>query len=255
MEGLEWNPDSFTQLFLIGSIAFWVLLLVEFILLYVCVEFEQHILALLSVGVVLLAVHLLGDANLPLWFKNNPWTAAGYVTTYFFAGAVVSLIAWLRYVRITAARRLKHYQKLVESIPSSIEAQKREIISNKGWIKSSKSDVDTARYNKQIEAHEKIILELQKAQAEQKLVGPYLENLWYNECHCKHYDRHDRSYVIEKPNHRNHVSMLITWIAYWPPVLTWMLINDPVRFAAEQIYHSMDRLFAAVTNFAWKDPV
>jgi len=68
----EVNFEKLASLFLVGSAAFWCLLLAELVLLLVSTEFENGILATASLAAFLLALQFAGDAN-PLGLAARKW--------------------------------------------------------------------------------------------------------------------------------------------------------------------------------------
>lgn len=87
------------DLFLIGTMSFWILVLVEFILLLALVEYEKPglgALSLLGVGILL---KVFANVNLLEYVLQFPWQTALGALGYFSIGTVWSIFKWYFFVR------------------------------------------------------------------------------------------------------------------------------------------------------------
>lgn len=86
------------ELFVVGSIGFWILVALEFLILIALTEYEQpgwSFVTLILVGVLL---HFFGNINLLKIAVAHPgWTAIGIVG-YLFVGTIWSVVKWFFYV-------------------------------------------------------------------------------------------------------------------------------------------------------------
>lgn len=66
-------------------------------------------------------------------------------------------------------------------------------------------------------------------------------------------DSFGQSWAITKPLLRDHKSRIVSWIVYWPPVLFWSLLNDPLRRIGRCLYNMMQGIMQRTIDSAWKD--
>lgn len=86
------------ELFVVGSLWFWLLLVVEAIVLIVLLEWDQGAIATLTLVATLLGLQLLGDVNLFGYAIDQPWTVLLGAVGYFVAGAGWTIAKWWFYV-------------------------------------------------------------------------------------------------------------------------------------------------------------
>lgn len=84
--------------FAVGAFWFWMLILVETVVIFACIENEKGILATLSVVGFFSLLWLLGVFNVFGYMAKNPWKSPLYVGGYFVAGALWSVVKWYVYV-------------------------------------------------------------------------------------------------------------------------------------------------------------
>jgi hypothetical protein len=85
-------------IFIVGSMWFWVLLAVEFLILLVLTETERpgwSFLSLLALGVLF---KYFGDFDPFAWVVHNPVALLWYFAAYLVAGTIWSVIKWFFYV-------------------------------------------------------------------------------------------------------------------------------------------------------------
>jgi hypothetical protein len=86
------------QRFMFGSLFFWSIIAVEFVLLTWWVENESPIPAFFSVALLLIVFHLFGDVSIFTYVENNSKDVLRWVVVYAFIGFVWSLLKFYFYV-------------------------------------------------------------------------------------------------------------------------------------------------------------
>ena len=56
-----------------------------------------------------------------------------------------------------------------------------------------------------------------------------------------------------EPVARRHKAVITMWMSYWPLVLVWTVINDPVRKFFRMVYDSLGGMLEAISKSAFKD--
>jgi hypothetical protein len=87
------------QVFLVGSLWFWLLLAVEIILVFVLLEWDQGVIATLTFLATLLLLQFLGDVNLYGYVIQHPLSVAIGAAGYFALGTLWAIAKWWFYVR------------------------------------------------------------------------------------------------------------------------------------------------------------
>jgi|GEM_PF-5566044 len=72
--------------FVFGSIWFWFLVLIEFIILTALVEHEESWWSFLSVVMFIALIHLFGNVNIFAWMKEHPYELLRWITLYAIIG-------------------------------------------------------------------------------------------------------------------------------------------------------------------------
>ena len=67
------------------------------------------------------------------------------------------------------------------------------------------------------------------------------------------FDVFGRRVNITKPLPADFKGRIIAWIIYWPPVLFWTLLNDPLRRLGRRIYDAIAGILKWTSDSAWKD--
>lgn len=65
-------------------------------------------------------------------------------------------------------------------------------------------------------------------------------------------DYHAIKFIFE-PVARQHKAAITMWMTYWPLVLVWTVINDPVRKFFRMMYESVTGLLERISKNAFKD--
>jgi hypothetical protein len=87
------------EIFLVGSLWFWVLLVVETVLVLVLLEWDQGTAATLTFLVTLLLLQFMGDVNICGYVVRHPLTVALGAAGYFALGTLWAFARWWFYVR------------------------------------------------------------------------------------------------------------------------------------------------------------
>lgn len=98
------------ELFVIGTFWFWALLVLEVIILFAFVEYENGVGATISLIIFACCLQWLGDVDLLGFVFGNPLQLFICVASYFFIGAIWGTIKWWIFCR----DRLEEYHELKE---------------------------------------------------------------------------------------------------------------------------------------------
>jgi hypothetical protein len=117
------------EIFLVGGVWFWLLLLAETILLVVLLEWDQGALATLTLLATLLLVQVLGDVNVYGYIIQHPLTMVLGGVGYFVLGTLWAIAKWWFYVReqrvwyneLRAAFLRRHRQEPQAAMPEDLQ--------------------------------------------------------------------------------------------------------------------------------------
>src|SRR3954447_22656276 len=87
------------EVFVVGSLWFWLLLVVETILLSVLVEWDKGAIATATFLITLFLLHFLGDVNIYGYLIRHPWTVVLGAAGYFALGTLWAIAKWWFFVR------------------------------------------------------------------------------------------------------------------------------------------------------------
>src|SRR4051794_35992555 len=88
------------ELFVFGTMWFWALMVIELVVLFAFVEYEQNTLCTLSLLTVGLLLYFFGDGlTWVKWLYVNPIHFGVGTFFYFFTGGMCCLLLWYLYVR------------------------------------------------------------------------------------------------------------------------------------------------------------
>jgi hypothetical protein len=90
---------SLPEIFLVGSLWFWLLLIAETILVFILLEWDKGTIATLTFLATLLLLQFLGDVNVYGYVVQHPLTVILGATGYFTLGTLWAIAKWWFYVR------------------------------------------------------------------------------------------------------------------------------------------------------------
>jgi hypothetical protein len=90
---------NWPEVFIVGSIWFWLLVVGEILLIFFLLEWDQGAIATLTLAASLLALQLLGDVDIYGYVIHHPWTIVLGAVGYFAAGTGWAIVKWWFYVR------------------------------------------------------------------------------------------------------------------------------------------------------------
>lgn len=123
---------NWQELFVTGTWGFWALVMLETALLIVLIEWGKGRWATLSFVVTLLALHFLGDWNVPGYLREHPLILLGGAAGYFGLGTLWGVVKWWLYVRDQRAQydELRadfcHEFKVEGAIPERLQSRWQE---------------------------------------------------------------------------------------------------------------------------------
>lgn len=147
-----------TELFLFGSLLFWLLVAVELVLLFVFVEFDNGIGATISLVVFGALLQWCGNVDIISFVKTNPWQVGGGLLAYFMLGASWGVVKWWLFCKDHAEDYKDAKAKFLQSknlspnlpvIPENLrEAWKNHLIGD--WHGPLKGERSGLRLNEQL---------------------------------------------------------------------------------------------------------
>lgn len=215
--------SSLIGIFVVGSIGFWILLALAWVVVTALIEFERPWLAGLSLVATFVLVSWLGNFNLIAASRAHPLTAAVGLAAYFLAGAAWSV--WKFYVYFKTKR--DKYEEL-----------KRDFLDAKK-IKGSAIPTEMLRewYRwLHSRAHDSGLRECLDFSG-----GGYDADTGTGDLRCR----------FTRPRVRDNKKRILTWMLYWPWSLLWYAVNDPVRKAFEFLFNRLKAVYQWVLDRAF----
>lgn len=129
------------ELFLVGTLPFWGLILAEIVLLFIFVAYENGIGATLSLVAFGLILQFFGGVNIANYIVEHPIQLGIYVLLYFFIGTIWGIVKWWLLVW---DRRAEYDEFKTEwlrlrdivgskNIPVNLKAEWQRTIKNQEW--------------------------------------------------------------------------------------------------------------------------
>lgn len=236
--------------FVVGSMWFWILLFCWFCAMVYAIEKDNGMwwpTATLILMTAVLLVFGTGITDLLYWIRHNPALTAAYAVGYFIIGAVYAGMPygkWYWFVhdvldcnRERKAVWLSKWEDNRDELKERIDDWER--------TGTSKHSPDKAKqladeYNAWAGCGGRMTAELL----------PYWRDYEKSQ---RFVDSFGQSWAISKPLLRDHKSRITSWIVYWPPVLFWSLLNDPLRRIGRCLYNMMQGIMQHTTDAAWRD--
>lgn len=251
------------ELFVIGTFWFWVLLAAEFCFLIYLLENERYVAAPFTILGVIALVALagagLGDAA--KWVVANPWWTVAYTVGYFAVGAFFTATPWIgkwawfvRNVRDVNREQkrdwLAAWQTNLLRAKERVESLKKSLaefgMQNRGYQADSMEELNSQLANQT--EYASALTACNGAMTVELL--PFWKEF---EASALCYDWFGRRISIKKPEPEQFKSRIIAWIVYWPPVMFWTLLNDPLRHVGRMIYDAVAGVLKGISDSAWKD--
>ncbi len=192
------------ELFVIGTLWFWLYAAVVFAVLVALTESEKPGWALSTIIASTVLVTWANGGSPLTWVAHHPVTVVVLVVAYFVGGVLNARYKWGKVV-----------------------------------------------YGKRRELNEEIEKFLKDHGIEGTVIPPELEEKWFSRISIHRYAA--EGILSYKPRLRDHKGQIITWMAYWPWSVFWTLLNDPIRWAFEEIYALIHGWFQSVADDAFKD--
>ncbi len=196
------------ELFVFGTLWFWLFVGAMFVVLVALTENEKPGWALTAILGSALLINIANGGGALLWMAHHPFSVIGIVVSYFVFGVLNARYKWGKLV-------YKMRQELNDEVSSFLKSHDLE---------------GTA-------------------------IPADLENKWVEWLHRNDYSRRvGKDYdCSKKPLLKQHKAQIITWMAYWPWSVFWTLLNDPIRWAFEEVYTGIAKWFQSVADEAFKD--
>lgn len=245
------------EIFEIGAFWFWLLVLFEFCVLINLLETEKYEGAIGSLIGCIIFVLCFGSGigDIIKWTIANPLYFITIVIGYFVVGTI--------FVAMPFFGKWALFVKNIRDKNREVKKQwlakwKTRIADVSTQINQAQERLNFATRAEEIENINQELSKLQKfASALENCNGIMTENLlpfWKEyENVEKYYDFFDRCISIKKPEPGNFKGRIIAWIVYWPPIMFWTLLNDPLRYIGRMIYDVVAKMLKRISDSAWKD--
>ena len=202
-----------SALFMTGSVLFWCLVAIHFVVMLLLIENERPILATVSLIVCFGLLKYLGDFDLIQVTVAHPILTVVAVAAYFVAGTGWSIWKWWFFVRDCRKR---------------YDDTKAQFLAQHGY--TDKVACRTAT----------IPNDLLKAWQEEC-------------ANARGYSRRTRLTASNTaPKASEHKGRILTWMCYWPWSFVWTMIDDPVKRLFKQIYLQIQGLLQSISNRAFQ---
>jgi len=218
-----------TELFVVGTLWFWLLLGVVTCVLFALIENERFGWATFTLAVALALLHLFGNVNVIAFVRQQPLEFALCVLGYFFIGTVWGVVKWWFFVQ---KRRREYDEKKADflarhqvagtAIPPELKDE---------WFEACGGSVRNEAYCDKCEREG-------------------------GRGRCDHdsgrYKRVRQGTLDLAPKARDHKGQILGWMTYWPWSLAWTLLDDPVKRAFKWIFHQIQGLLQQIADSAFK---
>jgi hypothetical protein len=111
------------ELFVVGTIGFWILVSLEILLLFFCTAKELGGLAFVSILAVLLGLNYFGNVDIIGAFGNHPGLAALLIVSYFASGTIWAVCKWWFFVQERRRKYAAMRQRFMEAKKLPIDSE------------------------------------------------------------------------------------------------------------------------------------
>lgn len=246
------------EMFVIGTFWFWLLILAEFCFLIFLLEKERYVAAPFSILGMIALVVLCGSGlgDVAKWIVANPWMTLAYAVGYFAVGTLFTALPWIGkwawFVRNVRDVNREQKRDWLAAWQNNLRRTKESIENIKKKIASGQYSVENVEELETQLAHEtEYVVALTACNG---AMTAELLPFWKEfEASALCYDWFGRRISIKKPEPEHFKARIIAWIVYWPPVMFWTLLNDPLRHIGRMIYDSVAGVLKGISDSAWKD--
>lgn len=240
----------FQEVFVLGGLAFWALLIVWFCITVWMTEWERWGLALLSLVLLIAALTLFSDFNLFKFIWTHPIESAIAVVAYFIPiGLLVGIGKWWLYCleareknREAKAKWLT--EKVTGSAYGSLTNYKSKINAAGGG--GTYFGIDQAEFESRVAGLEEAVATGKMTEGAWPVWLEYERNFYWTD-----WLGHNRG--ITKPDAGDNKWRIINWIAYWPAVAFWFILHDPITRLSKFIYYRVAGLLTQISDAVWKN--
>lgn len=251
----------------VGSIGFWVLLLLSaFVVSSLVDDDHPYCATLIALGTFALLA-LLGNLNPVALIRHHPHQAILAIPAYFAAGVLWCYVKWMLHVdgksrkARAAVAAFEREMALYNDNVSKTEARIAELRSDRdSMVSSAKEDVGTdGRYGSRAAwnrdgAAMKMTDSIAEMEASVSLERSNLDSERWRSLRWKAHFSEAGLSGTGKPLVRENKTRIVAWMSYWPASMAWTLIDDPVRRTFLAIYDHIggslqrisDRRFAGI---------
>ena len=244
-----------------GLAALCILGFVHAVALIALLEYNKRIAGTILTAGVIVAAIALGNTDFFSWLKAQGLWVVAYILGYIVAGAVTGYFKWFSYARRGAERwyealtdwkknlpqRIKNYQQGInEEMAWRAEWATRTPPQNRGSGTTSRylDDAKMEKMRQEILAYDTVI----KAGDLTPEGTPYFKE------HIASLEQQTgKLYHLPDVDDKGSFYLFLGWASFWPWVLAWTILNDPLRRIFSHVYFWMKSLLRKAAEYAWKD--
>ena len=226
------------------------------IILIALLEYDKRKAGAILTACTIVAVIMLGNTSFFGWLGHHWLQAIFYFVGYIASGATTGYLKWFSRARHGAERWYAELATWLRSLPAKIAELTCQINDEMRWrnenVPTSPNQRKYCNYTDlQIEAMRKKVVALDTAVKAKDITDeamPYFdehiaefEKRTGKLCHLPHVDEPES------------LGLFISWFSFWPWVLVWTIINDPLRRLGTHIYFWMKGRLQKAADYAWRD--
>lgn len=226
--------------FALGTFSFWLLLIVESLLIFVFEATENTGWGVISVIATIAIMSYVG--HVPIWslISGHPVYTILILLSYIAAGILYSFWKWDRY---GAKKRREFNEGKSEFLQSALKF----INSKDRFFGSSRSD----RYIDDDENHKRSNTLRGKDEDEKKAIIAALESGKIPDQWAQEWQIHLAKYKI--PAATQNKEMIVRWMMFWPWSLIWTIVQDFVIDLFENIFRWLKNTYQKIANRHFAD--
>ena len=231
-------------------------LLHAFVLIWL-LEYNRRIAGTVLTVATIAAVVLLGNTGMFAWVAAHWLQALAYVVGYLLVGPVVATCKWFSRARRGAERWFEElYLWLKNGIKAEIERRQAAIdqeMKERKWDRNAAQVKAYGYVRLTDEEVAKLKQEIKDIQTAVKAKDLTPESKPYFEQYIKNLESSSgKLYHCPDVDDPGSLGLWVSWFSFWPWVLAWTVLNDPLRRLGRHIYYAMRGILQKISVYAWQ---
>jgi hypothetical protein len=240
-----------------GLIALCLVGLVHAIFLIALLEYNKRVFGTVLTIATLVAVIAFGNTKFFGWVMEHWGLALAYAGGYIVAGAITGVIKWFSYARHGAERWYNALIDWKKVLPNKIKNYQQQINEEMAWRAEWAqrnpgrdtgtrylTDDEIEKMRQEIIAYDTVIKAKDLTPETKPYFVEYIAGLEKST---------GKLYHIPDVDDQGSFSLFLSWSSFWPWVLVWTIINDPLRRIFAHIYYWIKGLLRSLAEYAWRD--